>query len=359
MSQPRALIVDDDRVNRKVLGKMLHQAGFQVCDCCSPEDAVREAQEKVPDVVLLDVEMPGHDGYWVCEQLRQFPATADVPVIFISAREDVADKLRGFQAGGADFITKPFRKEEVLARVKAHVRIRQLSAGLARANEALSERQREIDEDLHAAAEIQKRLVPRHDTTLPGIDLAFFFAPSAQIGGDVFNVVELSDGRIAAYILDVSGHGVASALMTFAVSQALLGPSALLRTERGVSPDAIVKDLDSQFPIELFEKYFTLAIVLFDPRTGALEYTNAGHPPPLLLRAGGEVESLDIGGPAPGFGFTPVFESGRLTLGHGDRLFLYTDGNSDQTSAGVRYGSPAFARSSVDPWPPISPPSSR
>jgi sigma-B regulation protein RsbU (phosphoserine phosphatase) len=339
MKNPRALIVDDDAVNRAVLGKMLLLAGFTVQPASTAAEAICEARESVPDVILLDIEMPDQDGFWVCERLKESVVTADIPVIFISAREDVADKLRGFRLGAADFVTKPFRQEEVLARTRAHVRIRQLSSSLARANEELRARQEAIEEDLLAAAQIQKRLVPHEGTTLDGIDLGFFYAPSALIGGDIFNVLQLPDGRIAAYILDVSGHGVASALMTFAVSQALNGPSAMLRTCPGVSPATVVADLDRQFPLELFEKYFTLSLLLLDPQTGALEYTNAGHPPPFLLRAGGAaLERLEIGGPALGMGFSPVFDSARLTLFPGDRLFLYTDGVSDQISGETRYG---------------------
>ena len=284
---PRALVIDDDGVNRRILTRMLEGAGFKVMDAGSALDGLAAASTFTPDVVLLDVEMPGHDGYWTCARLKENPDTAGIPVLFISARESLEDKMRAFENGGADFITKPFRKPEVLARVQAHVRIRQLMRHLSFLNAELSAKQKQIDEDLAAAAEVQRRLLVQPGTTFDGVEVASFYEPSALIGGDVFNVVELPDGRLALYVLDVSGHGIAAALLTFAVCQELNSASSLLHKVPGISPAAVAAELDGHFPLELYEKYFTFALAILDPRTGRLDYTVGGHPPPLLQRASG------------------------------------------------------------------------
>jgi len=337
---PRALVIDDDGVNRKILSMMLQGAGFAVTTAGSALEGLQAADAFVPDVILLDVEMPDHDGYWACLRFKENDATAAIPILFISAREGVEDKVRAFANGGADFITKPFRKEEVLARVQAHVRIRQLMLRLSVLNDELSEKQRQIDEDLAAAAEVQRRLLVPPTAVFTGLDVASFYEPSALIGGDVFNVAGLPDGRVAIYIIDVSGHGIAAALLTFAVCQELNSASSLLHKVPGISPAAVAAELDRHFPIELYEKYFTFALAILDPRTGSLEYTVGGHPPPLLQKASGELHRLDDGGPAAGLGLGQAFTSTTLMLNPGDRLVFYTDGVCDQPGLESNFGLP-------------------
>jgi len=117
------LIVDDNPNNLQVLNALLTQAGYKVRPALSGEIALRAVEVSTPDLILLDVRMAGMDGYETCKRLKASPKNQDIPVIFISAMHDVDDKLLGFQAGGVDYIAKPFRTEEVLARVTTHVQL--------------------------------------------------------------------------------------------------------------------------------------------------------------------------------------------------------------------------------------------
>jgi diguanylate cyclase (GGDEF)-like protein len=133
------LVVDDNPNNLRVLENMLTGAGFRILPALNGETALRAAQAALPDLVLLDVRMPGMDGYEVCRRLKDVALTRDLPVIFISALQETEDKLQAFRAGGVDYITKPFQSEEVLSRVRTHVELSHSRRQLAQANEHLEE----------------------------------------------------------------------------------------------------------------------------------------------------------------------------------------------------------------------------
>jgi DNA-binding response OmpR family regulator len=128
------LVVDDILENLKVLLSMLTQQGYQVRPAISGRVALTAARESPPDLILLDITMPDMDGYDVCRRLKADTLTRDIPIIFISARDDPADIVKGFTLGGADYITKPFQVEEVLARVNTHLHNRYLQKQLEKRN---------------------------------------------------------------------------------------------------------------------------------------------------------------------------------------------------------------------------------
>lgn len=324
----RVLVVEDSPVNQKILQQILRSAGLDVRSASDGERALEILREEAIDLALLDIVLPGLDGYEILARMRSDSAMADVPVIFISALDEVSDKVRGLGLGAADYVAKPFNKEEVLARVRAQLRIRQLTHSLSVANHQLRDKQEVLSLDLRAAADIQKALLPDVDLALPGIASASVFQPSLEIGGDIFNVVPLPDGRVAIYIADVSGHGVASALLTVSVTQRLSGISGML-DGTAESPATLLRQLEQEYPFERFGKYFSLVLALVDPRSGEIRYSSAGHPPPFIVRANGAIVRLERGGPVLGMGFDLGFEEGTETLREGDRLVLYTDGVTD------------------------------
>jgi DNA-binding NtrC family response regulator len=124
------LIVDDEIHNLKLLAEFLGQAGYQVRTGERPQLAINSAMARPPSLILLDVRMPGMDGFEVCKRLKQDERTRDIPIIFISALQEMQDRVQGFEAGGVDFITKPFQEEEVLARVRTHVELRNMQLHL-------------------------------------------------------------------------------------------------------------------------------------------------------------------------------------------------------------------------------------
>ena len=326
------LIVDDVAVNLKLLRAILQKAGHRVVEAASGREALEKVREAAPDLILLDVMMPGMDGYEVCRTLKSDPATSAIPIVFVSALGEVTDRIRGLEIGAEDYLSKPFDNGEVVARVKTQLRLRQLTRTLEGLNRELQGKQRLIEEDLRAAAEIQRALLPRPDARVAGLRSAWRFAPCATIGGDIFNVIALDDDHVAAYVIDVSGHGVPPALLTVSVSQALApGSGATLRllpdgSRTVAGPAEVLRLLDAEYPIERFGMFFTIAYLVLRLSDGTLRYSTGGHPPPLLLKPDGEVRPLEEGGPIIGIGVGLDYEEGAVALAPGDRILLYTDG---------------------------------
>jgi len=131
------LIVDDDPLNLELLEQELEALGCTIVSAASGKEALRLADEREPDVILLDILMPSMDGFEVCRRLRASETMRDVPVIFMTALSGIDDKIAAFDAGGVDYITKPFQTEEVLARVSTHLQLRRARQELSRQNERL------------------------------------------------------------------------------------------------------------------------------------------------------------------------------------------------------------------------------
>jgi len=343
----KILIVDDSEDIRVLLKRILAKTGYDVTEATGGEEALFLAEAIRPDLVLLDIVMPGMDGFTVCEELGRKGLLTDVPVIFLSARSDTADKVRGLETGGSDYITKPFEKAEVLARVENQLKIRRLTCELKRSNARLSEKQAGLDEDLRAAAGIQQSLLPRTVPDIEGLVIAWKFMPSHVIGGDMFNVFRLDEDHVGMYMIDVSGHGVPSALITVSVSQALEPNSGRITKERTyeapgyriTSPGRVMEALDREYPIERFGKYFTIVYLVINTRTGAVTYSNAAHPSPLIVRGDGSMEPLDKGGTIIGLDGRLPFEEEEKSLRKGDRVVLFTDGVVEyQDSSGEFFG---------------------
>ncbi|MHC1728336.1 MAG: PP2C family protein-serine/threonine phosphatase [Syntrophobacteraceae bacterium] len=187
----------------------------------------------------------------------------------------------------------------------------------------LIRKQKQIELDLKAAASIQRTLLPSQLPDFHQVDAAWEFLPCATIGGDIFNLLPLGGGRMGCYMMDVSGHGVHSALVTVSVSQLLQPGSSTLPLD---SPAAVCEELDRRFPLERFNTFFSMIYIVFDLEAGTLCWCNAGHPPAVLLRTRGELELLDAGSPIIGLGGILPFTENKKQVNAGDRIFLCTDG---------------------------------
>ena len=349
----KIFIVDDNLVNRKLLAAILKKEGYDLLEAEDGEEAIELAFREMPDLVLLDIMMPKKDGYEVCVELKGDNRTANIPIIFLSAKTQTEDKIKGLDLGGADYVTKPFDRGEVLARVKAQLKIAGLTKEVIKANEELLKKQETLDEDLQAAAGIQRSLLPKEPPDEDIVDVAWQFMPCEKIGGDIFNMVRLDENHWGIYMLDVSGHGVPSALVAVSVSQ-ILGPQQGLLLKKTikpppfyeiVSPAEVLNLLDQEYPIERFNKFFTISYIVFNTEDKSIIYSNAAHPPPILLHGNGEMELLDKGGTIIGMGGLLPFEEGKKQVRAGDKLLTYTDGIVEyQNKDGEFYGDERFHR---------------
>ncbi len=337
------LVVDDTPANLQVLAGMLKDRGYKVRPVPSGKLALSAAQHDPPDLILLDINMPEMNGYEVCERLKADDKLAGIPVIFISALTEQIDKVRAFAIGGVDYLTKPFQMEELHARVETHLKLRRQQIELEQANERLERINGRMSRDLATAAKIQKTFLPRAALSVPGAEFAWCYHPCDELAGDGLNIIPLGDGRVGLYILDVSGHGVSSALLSVTLSRLLSPPSepsSILIRDRNVAPPAEVADrLNRLFPYDTAtEQFATLLYGVLDVAAGEFRHVSAGHSGPLHLAAGKAPVILE----SPGFPISiaeEAYEEQCVQLAPGDRLYLYSDGVPDaMSSSGERFG---------------------
>ncbi|RLA92192.1 MAG: hypothetical protein DRG25_06675, partial [Deltaproteobacteria bacterium] len=347
----KILIVDDSEVNRRLLFRILKKEGYELIEARDGEEAIEIAFQELPDLILLDIMMPKKDGYEVCAEIKSKSYMENIPIIFLSGKSRTEDKIKGLDLGGADYVTKPFERGEVLARVKAQLKIHNLNKKLMEVNESLVKKQKQIEEDLKAAAEIQGCLLPSEASKVKFFDISWKFMPCEKIGGDIFNFFQLDEEHWAFYIVDVSGHGVPSAMMAVSISQ-IMQPRMGFILKKSinsrpyyeiVTPAEVLSKLDREYPFTRFDKFFTMSYLIVNKNNGILKYSNAGHPPPVLIRQDGSLEFLKEGGTIIGMGGITPFEEGKKQLKIGDKLLLYTDGIMEyQNSKGNFYGKDRF-----------------
>jgi sigma-B regulation protein RsbU (phosphoserine phosphatase) len=328
----KILVVNDEEPVRELIGMILQKHGYQVIEAVDGFKGIEKAISELPDLILLDVMMPGMDGYETCVKLKLEPKTKEIPIIFLSSLSAAKDKIKGLQLGGVDFVTRVNDQAELIARVQTHLKIRSLTLTLIQRNEELVQKQKYLDEDLEAAAEIQRSLLPKNKAIIPNFDIAWECAPCDLVGGDIFNILILDDEHIVIYMIDVSGHGVPSAMVTVSVSQHL-HEAVQAKSQRLFQPSAVLKTLDRLFPMERFNKFMTIFYMIINAKTGTLKYSNAGHPPPILIHQNSRYNLLTQGGSVVGINEGLPFKDGELVLKAGDKIFLYTDGIIEHQNA--------------------------
>jgi sigma-B regulation protein RsbU (phosphoserine phosphatase) len=357
------LAVDDTPANLQVLTGMLKGRGYKVRPVPSGQLALAAAQKSPPDLILLDINMPEMNGYEVCRLLKADERLRGIPVIFISALNENLDKVNAFATGGVDYITKPFQMEELNARVETHLKIRRLQVELEQNNARLAQANARMSRDLQAAAKIQKTFLPRTSPKVQGLEFAWCYQPCDELAGDGLNIIPLGAGKVGLYILDVSGHGVSSALLSVTLSRLMSppsDPSSVLISDHDlerreiVSPARVADLLNRLFPFDtLTEQFATLMYGILDSSSGTFRYVSAGHPGPLHIPAAGEPTIVV----SPGFPIGVEAETyceRSIQLGAGDRLYLYSDGLPDAMKAsGDRFGDAgllqSFGRSRDEP----------
>jgi sigma-B regulation protein RsbU (phosphoserine phosphatase) len=303
-----------------LLQSVLTRAGFEVSSATSGAEAVTGFNRVRPDLVLLDVHLPDQNGLEICRILRDGPGAAQTPILFISSNDEVSWKVKGFQAGGVDYIPKPIAAEEVVARVTTHLRLKQ-------AYEKLAELQAERIQRLAGA---QQTIMPS-PLDLPEAGFQVCLHQVGQAGGDFYDVLPVGNRLVDYIVADASGHDLAASFWTAAL-KTLLGEYATAANP----PDTILRSINSALhrilPSGVF---FTLAYLRLNRQTGRAVIANAGHPPGILVPGGQGPPSIlrsegDVVGPFP----DATFASQELKLKPKDRVLLFSDGLIESTGLG-------------------------
>jgi sigma-B regulation protein RsbU (phosphoserine phosphatase) len=309
---PRVLVVDDDPITNRILCGMLARAGFQSTAAFGAAQALEGMVAQRPDLVLMDVHLPDGNGFDICRTLQSRSGLVPTPVLFISADNDIATKVRGFDAGGVDFITKPLAAAEILARVSTHLRLRQ-------AHERLAELQAS---QIRSLAGAQEAVMPAPEL-FPEARFAVSIDQLLLAGGDFYDVIPVGN-RVFDYIVaDASGHDLGASFWTAAL-KALLGEYAT----PAAHPRDILVSINGALCRMLPEgTFFTLIYARLNRQTGNLSIVNAGHPPAVVVRQAKPEPSValaesDVIGAFP----DASFASEEFRLLAGDRFYLYSDG---------------------------------
>jgi sigma-B regulation protein RsbU (phosphoserine phosphatase) len=307
------------------------------------EEAFSIARARLPDLILLDITMPpGIDGFETLGLLKSDERLRSTPVIVISSMSDTGDKVRALSLGAVDYVSKPFRAEEVIARVKTHLTLRSLQRDLSDRNSQLERINLQMKCDLEAAGRVQRAMLPNCSPECPGYEFAWACRSCHEVGGDTLDVFRINESTIGFYLLDVSGHGVAACLLAVAVGRSLipqpdrssivLDRGSGFRRSRVVSPGEVLRRLNAMNPMEFDRNphFITMIYGLLDCSNGRVRLAAAGHPGPMVARADGSLDNYNT--PCLPIGVDPnaKYTECDISLADGDRLYLYSDGAFEQ-----------------------------
>jgi sigma-B regulation protein RsbU (phosphoserine phosphatase) len=323
---PRLLVVDDNEDNRYTLILRLELEGYQDISVADDgEAAIELLRTQEFDLVLLDVMMPKLDGYQVLERLKAEGRLHDIPVIMISALNEIESVVRCIELGAVDYLSKPFDPVLLKARVGASLEKKRL-------RDEVRTHLARMEEELESARQLQMNMVP---TVFPPpskqrpIEIFAMMEPAREVGGDLYDFFDCDDGALCILIGDVSGKGVPAALFMARAKNLVRLITRLARGADGAAlgPAEIVGMVNRELCQDNAGMMFvTLFFGMLDSKTGDLRFTNAGHNPPYRLD-GKAVEAVTTGKGHPlGLRTTSTYETSGLTLAAGETLYLYTDG---------------------------------
>jgi phosphoserine phosphatase RsbU/P len=337
------LVVDDSRLQRRILTASLARRGYDVIEAASGEEALTACRERMPDLILSDWMMPGMSGLEFCEVFRDLENDGYTYFILLTSKSEKAEVAKGLDSGADDFLTKPVDANELRARITAGERIIDMQRELSQTNrmitDTLDELQRvydSLDSDLLEAKKLQQSLLRQRSATFDRGQLSLLLRPSGHVGGDLVGFYPVGADHLGLFAIDVSGHGISSALMTARLAGYLSATApdqniALQRSEAGGytlrPPAEVVTALNELVLNEMeTEHYFTLMLANIDLHTGAVQIAQAGHPHPVVQRADGTIEQSGTGGFPVGLLPGIPFDQFEISLRSGDRLLILSDG---------------------------------
>jgi len=337
------LVVDDSGMQRRILCASLKRWGFTVSEAKSGIEALRRSREDPPDLVLSDWMMPGMDGLDFCREFRAMARESYGYFILLTSKSGKEEIAHGLDAGADDFLTKPVNASELRARIAAGDRILRMERELNEKNRLVKSTLDELqslydalDSDLIEAKKLQQSLVSDRYRDFGPADVSLLLRSSGHVGGDLVGFFPISATRVGLYGIDVSGHGISSALMTARLAGYLSAVTpdqnlALRRMPDGSfapkPPSETIAALNQLILNEMeTEHYFTLLLADVDLVSGKVVMAQAGHPYPAIQRANGQVEFIGGGGLPVGLINGAEYRDFEISMAPGDRLMIHSDG---------------------------------
>ena len=319
------LLVDDQAIVGEAIRRMLaDQTDIEFHYCQNPFESIEMAAKLEPTVILQDLVMPEVDGLTLVRFYRAHSAIKDTPLVVLSSTEDAKTKAEAFGLGANDYLVKLPDRLELIARIRYHSRA---YIHLLERNEMfakLEASEKRMAYEMETGAKYVASLIPAPISQPIQID--WRFVPSAELGGDSLGYFELDDDRFAIFLLDVTGHGLASALLGVAVSN-VLRARALPNTDFA-NPSQVLTSLNNTFKMEEQDgRTFTMWYGVFEPKTRRLVWCAGGHPSALLFKPG-QIAPMELESLNPGVGMFEWddFEQKEIIVPQESRIFVYSDG---------------------------------
>ncbi|HBN26249.1 MAG TPA: histidine kinase [Desulfobacteraceae bacterium] len=305
------LIIDDNVLNNKLMEMALTKEGYRVLTSSDGPTGRHIASELHPDLILLDIIMPGENGFEVIKKLKKNAETASIPIIFITGKDDLDTKIQSFNFGAVDYITKPFHTLEVIARIRLHLK-------LSLATNYLIASQTKKLKQIHTTQ--QSMLIS--SKSLPKANFAVWYKALLEAGGDFYDIFQISEEIYGYFIADVSGHDIATGFITAAV-KVLLKQNCLPMYSPMESMQMLNNILTDQLP---GSKYITACYAKLNRKSRRLTVVNAGHPPLIFIPKEREAFLVELTGDVIGMFKNTCFESIDIKVNKGDRFVMITDG---------------------------------
>ena len=336
----RVLIADERACVRDLLSRYVQSLGHDCAVAPDGRTVLTLTRQFAFDVLLANSLLPGLEGASLVSRIRELPQDQYLYLILYGGRDDTGGLASAIEAGADDFMLSPIDRDFLWMRLRAGERLLGLHRGSQPAH-------RRLDDELTRARVALDSMLPANHSA-GAFDLAWLFQPCDFVGGDLFNAHALDADRVSIYSFDVSGHGVASALLAVMLGNMLrpwpyrghLGsPLGTLRHDSLHSPTEVAALLNERFPFAPpNDLYFTLFYGVVDQRKGVLDWVRAGHPPAMLVHDRG-LDMLEPGDPPVGLFNGQRYTQHCTAIDPGDRLVLYSDGITEaQNDSGEPFG---------------------
>lgn len=329
---PTILLCADEPAAVEDLRRLLEQAGHAVA--CHSLNGLDAEQIASCGLIVLEGSRREPEALAFCRRLRALPAESFVPVLFVTGNNAPATRLASFEAGADTYLLRPFAPGELLAQVRAFLRIKELHRRLAdrtaevyRVNKRLQQAYQQIDEELRLARRIQLSFLPQSLPLTPRARFAVHYALCGQVGGDFYDAFRLDEEHVGFYVADAVGHGLPASLLAIYVKKGVRAKEIFGQQYRLLSPGEVLGRLNQELIEQALSEhpFITMVYVLFNHQDGTLRFARAGHPYPLFVPREGEPQFWTIEG-----GLLGVFETDYPVLTRqlrpGDKVLLYTDG---------------------------------
>ncbi len=319
------LLVDDDKLGRMVARRRLTKYKYRILEACNGKEALGILERDSVDLVLSDWMMPELNGPELCEAIKRNERYRTIHFILMTTLDQPEKIAEGLSRGADDFLAKTASEQEIISRVRAGLRARQLMLDLAESNRLLSQKQVELHSELRSASDFVRSLLPQPGELVPGIRLEWVFLPSSHLGGDLFQATRWDDDHIGLMVLDMSGHGIGAALRAVSLAMFFKGEH-IQKTFPSYDPGDIVTFLNRKYPLTGEGDYFTIWVGVWQCSTRLLRYASAGHPGSILVKS--DMPSVVLGGRSwpIGFSINGVYQTSSVPVHVGNRLYLYSDG---------------------------------